>query len=354
MIALLQQLIAAESISRNEDATAGILHRWLADHGIVPRRHLNNIWALSEHFDPSLPTLLLNSHHDTVRPTNGWTRHPFTPAIEQGKLYGLGSNDAGGSLVALISTFHTFHRQKLRFNLMLALTAEEEVSGTDGMEAMARLWADQGISPAMGIIGEPTRMQAAIGERGLVVIDCVATARGGHAARNEGENALYKALDDINALRSMQLPLSPVLGPIKVTATQIQAGTQHNVLPQECRFVLDVRTTDALTNLQTVEAIASGRHSTMTPRSLRLNASTIEDGHPLVRAALAAGASTFVSPTMSDMALLPGIPTLKIGPGDSSRSHTPDEYIRLDEIESGIETYKRIILNLNEIMGQGL
>lgn len=354
MTGLLKRLIATPSVSRQESGTADILMEYLLDAGIKPHRHINNVWAVSKHFDPDKPTLLLNSHHDTVKPTSAWTLDPFTPTEKEGRIYGLGSNDAGGAVVALIATFLHYHDKPLHINLMLAITAEEEVSGKDGMSAMVDEWKRKEILPTMGIVGEPTQMQAAIGERGLVVLDCVAHARGGHTAREEGENALYKAVDDINRLRNLTLPTSSLLGNIKVTATQIEAGVQHNVLPQECRYVLDVRTTDALTNEETVHEIRRCISSQCTPRSTRLRASAIAESHPLVQAAAMSGASAFVSQTMSDMALLPMVDTMKIGPGKSQRSHTPDEYICIEEIEEGIKQYKQIIENLNEIMGQGL
>lgn len=345
-IELLKRLIATPSISRREDATADFLFGHLQALGAEPRRHFNNVWAVAPGFDPTRPTLLLNSHHDTVKPSTAYTRDPFTPTVENSRLYGLGSNDAGASLAGLVETFLYFKDKTLPFNLMLALTAEEEVTGEHGMRAMTALWAESGMSPRWGIIGEPTEMNAAIGERGLVVLDCRATARGGHAARNEGENALYKAIDDIERLRHIEFPrTSELLGPIKVTVTQIAAGRQHNVLPEECTFVVDVRTTDALTNEETVEFICRTIKSEAKPRSTRIRASAISPGHPLVRAAVAAGARTFVSPTTSDQAVLPDVETLKIGIGRSERSHTPDEFVEIAEIENGIRTYIELINN---------
>lgn len=354
-VALLRQLIATPSPSRDEGATADLLQQWLHERGVASERIYNNVVARSAGFDASRPTLLLNSHHDTVRPTAAWSRNPYAPDIEEGRLYGLGSNDAGASLVALAETFAAWHERPLPFNLVLALSAEEECSGEHGMRALVpRLGRID-----MALVGEPTSLQAATGERGLVVLDCTARGRSGHAARNEGVNALYIALDDIARLRNFRFErCSELLGPIGVAVTQIEAGTQHNVVPDSCRFVVDVRTTDAYTNEQTVALLQAAMQSEATPRSTRIRASVIADDHPLVRAACAAGCATFVSPTTSDRTLMP-FPALKIGPGDSARSHTADEYIRLDELAAGVALYGQIIENLataygNETLGQGV
>ena len=299
----------------------------------------NNVWARAEGFDPARPTLLLNSHHDTVRPAGGYTRDPYTPTVEGDRLYGLGSNDAGASVVCLTETFLAWRQRPLPFNLVLALSAEEECMGEHGMRALL---------PALGridmaLVGEPTRMQAAVGERGLVVLDCTARGRSGHAARGEGVNALYIALDDIVRLRTLRFErCSELLGPVGIAVTQIEAGTQHNVIPDRCRFVVDVRTTDAYTNEETVELLRRELRSEAVPRSTRVRASALAAEHPLCRAARAAGCTTFVSPTTSDMALMP-FPSLKMGPGDSARSHTADEYVRLPELEAGITGYDTFI-----------
>lgn len=352
-IDLLRRLIATPSVSRSEDATAALLEARLQG-----RRHFNNVWAFARPFDSGKPTLMLNSHHDTVKPSPAYTRNPFEPRIEGDRLYGLGSNDAGASLVGLVETFRHFKaHDELPFNLLLVLSAEEEVTGEKGMRAMVELMQAEGIMPRWAIIGEPTGMDAAIGERGLVVLDGISLARGGHAARNEGENALYKALDDIHTLRSLKFPVeSALLGPVKVTVTQIEAGRQHNVLPEECRFVVDVRTTDAMTNEQTVAYLNSSLSgSQLTPRSTRIRASAIAGSHPLVQAAVRAGASTFISPTTSDQSVLPMVDTVKIGIGRSERSHTPDEYVLISEIDAGIKRYIQIINNFaHAIMEQGL
>ena len=278
-----------------------------------------------------------------MRPSASYTRDPYAPTIVDGRLYGLGANDAGASLVALVELFLTLRTAPLPFNLMLLLSAEEECGGEKGIRAVMPLYGEQ---ITMAIVGEPTSMQAAVAERGLVVLDCVAKGISGHAARGEGVNALYIALDDIARLRDFRLEReSEVLGPIHLTTTMISAGTQHNVVPDECRFVVDIRTTDAYTNEETVEVLRKALQSELTPRSTRIRASVIAEEHPLVQAALKAGAATFVSPTTSDRTLMP-FPALKIGPGDSSRSHTADEFVLLREIEQGLQTYLTIIENL--------
>lgn len=339
---LLRQLIAVPSPSRDEGATADLLCAFLSGRGVHPERLHHNVIVRTERHDPSRPTLLLNSHHDTVRPAPSYVRDPYLPTIEGDRLYGLGANDAGASLVCLTETFLRFRHAPLPFNLMLVLSAEEECSGEHG----ARAWVPR-LAPeiAMAIVGEPTSMQAAVAERGLVVLDCTARGRSGHAARDEGENALYIALEDIERLRRLDFgAVSPLLGPIHAVTTMISAGTQHNVIPDTCRFVVDIRTTEVCTNEEVVERIRSAIRSEAIPRSTRIRASVIDAGHPLVRAARSAGAEPFVSPTTSDRTLMP-FPALKIGPGDSARSHTADEYVLLSEIGEGLRIYAEIIEN---------
>ncbi len=346
-VELLQKLIATPSVSRNEAAASEIVCQCLRAHGADPRQVGFNIYALAQPYDASKPTLMLNSHVDTVAPVASYTRDPFQPSIEGDHLYGLGSNDAGASLVSLITVFEHFREAKLRFNLLLAVSAEEEVSGKNGMCRLLPQLQSEGICIDMGIVGEPTGMNPAIGERGLVVLDCIAHGKAGHAARNEGVNALYIALDDIDALRRFEFPkCSSTLGPIKVTATMIECGKAHNVVPDTCKFVVDMRTTDAYTNEEAVAMLQPIVKSTVTPRSTHLRASAIDAKHPLVEAAVAAGGMPFVSPTMSDQAWMP-FPTLKIGPGESSRSHTADEFVLISEIKHGISTYIKIIENLS-------
>ncbi len=341
-VELLKRMIATPSLSRNEAQTGDLLFAFLDEQGAAPERLHNNIWARAEGFDPERPTLLLNSHHDTVRPAASYTRDPFTPAIEQGCLYGLGSNDAGASVVALTETFLTFRRQKQPFNLVLALSAEEECMGEHGMRAL--LSALGRID--MALVGEPTGMQAATGERGLVVLDCTARGKSGHAARGEGVNALYIALDDIARLRTFRFEReSELLGPVGIAVTQIEAGTQHNVVPDVCRFVVDLRTTDAYSNEEVVEILRGAIRSEAVPRSTRIRAAAVSEDHPLVRAARAIGRNTFVSPTTSDRTLMP-FPSLKMGPGDSARSHSADEFVRIDEIEQAIVLYEKYIEQL--------
>ena len=349
MIDLLKNLISTPSLSRNESDTADILFSYLNKAGAEPRRHFNNVWCLSDGFSPDRPTLMLNSHHDTVKPAQGWTRDPFVPTEEGDRIYGLGSNDAGASVVTLSSTFLALRNKPLPFNLLLAITAEEEVGGEHGMRAFLPHLKEQGIEPDCVVVGEPTGMQAAVAERGLVVLDCETRGVAGHAARMEGVNAIYLAMEDINRLRNFDFGKeSEVLGPIGVTITQIQAGTQHNVVPDLCKWVTDVRTTDAYTNQETADLLQKAAlHSTLVPRSTRVQASVIAESHPLVQAALKAGRSTFVSPTTSDMSLMHGLPSLKIGPGKSERSHKADEYIAIGELQEAIKIYKEIIETLS-------
>ncbi len=343
-IQLLEHLIATPSFSKEEDQTATILAQFLANHGVEVHRELHNVWAFNQHFDANKPTILLNSHHDTVRPNKDYTRDPFTPTRSEGKLYGLGSNDAGGCLVSLLATFLYFHKQEnLKYNFCMAATAEEEISGTAGLEY---------VLPKLGtldfaIVGEPTQMQLAVAERGLMVLDCVAKGRSGHAARNEGENAIFKAIQDITWFNSYQFPkVSTAFGPIKMSVTMIQAGTQHNVVPATCEFVVDIRVTDAYTNEEVLEIVKQHVDCEVYARSTRLKPSSIAKDHPLVQAGIQLGRTTYGSPTTSDQALL-DIPSLKCGPGDSARSHTADEYVYIDEIEEGINLY---IEMLNQIV----
>lgn len=341
-IDLLASLVATPSTSRQEEGTAALLQTWLSGHGLSVRRIANNIVAMPGCFDSSKPTLMLNSHHDTVRPNSGYTRNPYAPAIEGDCLYGLGSNDAGASAVALIATFLSLKDYEMPFNLILALSAEEECSGINGMRLLLKE-----IGPVdMAIVGEPTQMRCAVGERGLLVLDCISHGVSGHAARREGVNALYKAIDDINRLRNLSFErISPLMGDININVTMIEAGIQHNVIPSECRYVVDVRTTDAYTNEETLAIIQNTVDADVIPRSTHIRASAIDSRHPLVEAADRLGIEKFLSPTTSDMALMP-FPSIKIGPGDSARSHSADEYIRISEIEQAIDIYLNLIKNI--------
>jgi len=339
-VELLQQLISIPSFSREEDKTADLLEQFLQGRGVETHRKKNNIWAWNKHFNAAKPTILLNSHHDTVKPNTGYTRDPFDAKIEDGKLYGLGSNDAGGCLVSLVQAFLYFYeRDDLKYNFCLATTAEEEISGVNGLELII---PDLG-KLDFGIVGEPTLMQLAIAEKGLMVLDCVAHGKSGHAAREEGVNAIYKAMDDIEWFRTYRFPKeSEVFGPVKISVTVINAGSQHNVVPANCNFVVDVRVTDAYRNEEVLEIIREHVKCDVTPRSIRLKPSKIDKDHPIVQAGLALGRTTYGSPTTSDQSLL-DIHSLKVGPGDSARSHTADEFIYLDEIREGIELYIKML-----------
>ncbi len=345
-VELLSRLIAIPSFSREEEKTADVWEQWLAERGASPMRFHNNVYAVTKAFDVKKPILMLNSHHDTVHPVASYTRDPFLPQLEDGKLYGLGSNDAGASGVSLASTFlDLMDRDDLGVNIIFAITAAEEVMGEYGMRAFLPYLREKGLYPDMAIVGEPTEMQPAIAERGLVVLDGVTSGVAGHAARNEGENAIYRAIEDINILRSFKpAEESATLGPLKINVTMINAGTQHNIIPDKCTFVVDVRTTDAYTNPETVELLQQQmKWSTLTPRSTRIQASVIAQDHILVRAACEVGLKPFISPTTSDMSLMHDIPSMKIGPGKSSRSHTADEYIRISEIEEALKIYPQLI-----------
>lgn len=345
-VGLLSLLVSTPSFSREEEGAADIWESWLKGHcGDDVRRFHNNVWIVAPGFDPGRQTLMLNSHMDTVRPASSYSRDPFSPSIEEGRIYGLGSNDAGASGVSLACTFLCLKDEPLPFNLIFAITAAEEVMGEYGMRAFLPHLEESGMKPDMVIVGEPTGMQPAIAERGLVVIDAVAGGKAGHAARDEGINAIYRAIADIERLKAFTTPdVSPTLGPIRVNVTMIEAGTQHNAVPDKCKYVVDVRTTDAYTNEETVELLQKCvTFSTLTPRSTRIHASVIDDVHPLVKAAKSVGREPFVSPTTSDMAVMHGIPSLKIGPGQSSRSHSADEYVLVSEIEEALELYPKII-----------
>lgn len=339
-VQLLKRLISIPSFSREEHGTAVQIALFLYERGVEAKRLENNVWATNKYFDPSKPSILLNSHHDTVRPNPGYTRDPFAAAVEDGKLYGLGSNDAGGSLVSLLAAFlHFYDQQALGYNLIFAATAEEEISGRNGIELLL---------PHLGplefaLVGEPTEMHLAIAEKGLMVLDCLALGKAGHAAREEGDNAIYKALKDIEWFRIYQFPkVSELFGPVKMNVTVINAGAQHNVVPAECKFTVDVRVTDSYRNEEVLAIIKQHVDSEVTARSLRLRSSFIDKNHPIVQRGLALGRKTYGSPTTSDQALL-DIPSLKIGPGDSARSHMADEFIFLEEISQGIDLYIKLL-----------
>jgi acetylornithine deacetylase len=341
---LLASIIAIPSISREETAVADFLESWMEKRGLPVRRKGNNLWCMDEYAaDDKRPLLMLNAHIDTVRPATGYTRDPFTPTFEDGRLYGLGANDDGGSLVALLSVYERLRHTSQPYRLLFSATAEEEVSGVGGLDL---LLLDLG-KIDFAIIGEPTKMQMAVAEKGLMVLDCTAHGRSGHAARNEGDNALYHAIDDINWFRNHHFEkVSPFLGEVKMSVTQIQAGTQHNVIPDSCTFVVDVRPNGLYSNPELVEMIRESVTCDVKPRSTRLNSSNLPTDHPAVVRGLELGLTCFGSPTTSNQAISP-FPTLKIGPGDSARSHTANEYIELQEIEQGAEIYFSLLNNLS-------
>ena len=344
-IALLKQLIATPSFSKEEDNSSALIKTFLENHEVKAEQFLYNIWAKNKHFDNTKPTILLNSHHDTVKPNKGYTLDPFSPIEKEGKLFGLGSNDAGGSLVSLIAAFLYFYdKENLKYNILLAATAEEEISGHNGIEILL---------PQLGnldfaIVGEPTQMNMAVAEKGLMVLDCTAIGKAGHAAREEGENAITKAIKDIEWFNSYTFDkVSDLLGPVKMSVTVIETDNKaHNVVPAQCKFVVDCRVNELYTFEEMLDTIKSNAQSDIKPRSTRLRSSSIALDHPIVEAGLRMKRNYYGSPTTSDKALM-NFPSLKIGPGDSARSHTADEFIYIDEIKEGIELYIQL---LNEII----
>lgn len=342
-INLLKSLIEISSVSREETAAADFLQAHIEALGIETGRKGNNVWCLSPMFSLEKPTILLNSHIDTVKPVRGWSKDPFTPTEVNGKLYGLGSNDAGASVVSLLSVFMQLSRTEQSYNLIFLASCEEEISGKNGIESVL-----PELPPiAFAIVGEPTEMQPAIAEKGLMVLDITTTGKAGHAARDEGDNAIYKSLNDIEWFRDYRFEkISPLLGPVKMSVTQINAGTQHNVVPDRCTFVVDIRSNELYSNEELFAIISSQISSEATARSFRLNSSHLSEEHPFIQRALELGKKPFGSPTLSDQALM-RFPSVKIGPGRSSRSHTADEYIILKEIEEAIELYEKLLNGLS-------
>lgn len=338
-VGLLKSLISIPSLSREEGEAADYLQNYIEAEGMQTGRKDNNLWCLSPMFDLQKPTILLNSHIDTVKPVNGWRKNPFVPHQENGKLYGLGSNDAGASVVSLLQVFLQLCRTAQKYNLIYLASCEEEISGAGGIESVL-----SGLPPiAFAIVGEPTEMHPAIAEKGLMVLDVTATGRAGHAAREEGENAIYKVLDDITWFRDYRFAeISPLLGAVKMSVTMVNAGTQHNVVPDRCTFVVDIRSNELYTNQALLTEIQKHITCQAVPRSYRLNSSSIDPKHPFVCKAVAAGRIPYGSPTLSDQALMP-FPSVKMGPGRSQRSHTADEYIVIKEIEEAIELYSRLL-----------
>jgi acetylornithine deacetylase len=337
---LLKKLISIPSVSREEDGTADVIEQFFISKGLKPYRKANNIWV-TDFISEELPVLLLNSHHDTVKPSSSWSIDPYVPLEKDGKLYGLGSNDAGSSLVSLMQVFlHYYKKPGRKFNLIFAASAEEELGGMNGIES---------IKPELGnidlaVVGEPTQMQMAVAEKGLMVVDGKTTGKVGHSARNEGINAIYKALPDIEWFRTFKFPdESELLGPVKMTVTQITAGYQHNMVPDVCNFVVDVRTNEHYSNEQAFEIIRRHMQNTeVSARSTRLNSSRIPLDHPLVKQGIKLGLTYYGSPTTSDQAII-RTTSMKIGPGDSARSHSADEFVYLEEIRKGIEIYIQLL-----------
>jgi acetylornithine deacetylase len=341
VIGLLKQLISTPSFSKEENDTAELICGFFSRHQVDFSRIGNNVFARNRHYDPSKPSILMNSHHDTVKPNKGYTHDPFDPIEQDGKIFGLGSNDAGGCLVSLIASFLYFYdQQELNHNVVFAASAEEEISGVNGIELVLPYLG----RIDFGVVGEPTRLEMAVAERGLMVIDCTAAGHSGHAARNEGENALYKALDDINWIRHYRFEkVSPLLGDSHMTVTVIETeNKQHNVVPSQCKFVIDVRVNELYSFDEILDELRLNLNSQFKPRTTRMKPTSIAMDHPLVKAGLALGKGYYGSPTTSDKALMP-FPTLKMGPGDSARSHTANEYIYIDEIREGMETYIQLL-----------
>lgn len=348
-VKLLAGMVAIPSFSRYEAAVCDYMEQWMLSHEVdtygdqYPLRRVgHNLILEQKGRGDGRPVLLLNGHIDTVKPAASYTRDPFAPTVEDDVMWGLGTNDDGGSVVSLLATYLRLIEKPQPYRLIYAATAEEEVCGTGGIELILPEIGDI----ALGVIGEPTRMQMAIAERGLMVLDCTAVGKSGHAARNEGINAIYEALTSIEWFRTWQFPrVSDYLGPVKTTVTMINAGTQHNVVPDKCTFVVDVRPNGMYTNVELLNLIKEAVPCQVKERSTRLNSSHISPGHPVVKRGLSLGLEAFGSPTCSNQTLCP-FTTIKIGPGDSARSHTADEYIRLSEIREGIEIYTQLLDNL--------
>lgn len=338
-IEMLKELIATPSTSCDEARAADIMQRRIEGYGLKTHRLKNNVWTIDPNFDAERPTILLNAHIDTVKPVSSWTRDPYAPAVEDGRLFGLGSNDCGGGLCTLLQAFRILTSRRQSYNLVYLASAEEEVSGADGISlALPELPHID-----VAVVGEPTGMQPAIAEKGLMVIDMIAHGRSGHAARNEGVNAIYEALPDIKWVRDYKFQrVSDYLGAVKMTLTVINAGTQHNVIPDECRMLIDVRTNELYKNREVFDIIREHVHSSVSAHSFRLQSSRIDPSHPLVRRCVAMGMEPFGSPTLSDQALMP-FPSFKLGPGESARSHSADEFIFVSEIENALPTYVKLL-----------
>lgn len=338
-VELLKKLIATPSVSRNEKDAADIMEQTIRSYGFEPQREANNIWVIDPHFDESKPTLLLNAHIDTVKPVDSWQRHPYASTIEGDLLYGLGSNDCGGGLCSLLQIFRMLTEKPQSYNLIYLASAEEEVSGKDGISRALPLLPKIDLA----IVGEPTGMNPAVAEKGLMVLDVIAHGKSGHAARNEGVNAIYEALDDMRWIRDYKFEkVSEFLGPTKMTLTVVNAGTQHNVIPDKCTMLVDIRTNEFYDNEEVYHFICQHLKSEVKAHSFRLKSSRINPEHPLIKKCVAMGMKPFGSPTLSDQALMP-FPSFKLGPGESSRSHSADEFIRISEIADAIAKYKELL-----------
>jgi acetylornithine deacetylase len=339
-ITLLKALIETPSFSSEEDQTALLIESWFTQNGIPFQRENNNVWAFNHNFDKNKRTLLLNSHHDTVKPNQGYTNDPFTAIEKEGKLFGLGSNDAGGCLVSLLATFvHFYQQENLPYNLVMVASAEEESSGKKGLNSVLQHLPELDCA----IVGEPTLMQLAIAEKGLLVLDVVVKGTASHAAHQNEDNPIYNAMNVIDWFKTYQFEkISEVLGPVKMTVTQVNAGKQHNVVPAECHLVVDIRVNDCYTNAEILATVKSHVNAEVNPRSMHLNASSIPLEHGLVQAGIALGRTTYGSPTLSDQSVL-SCQSLKLGPGETLRSHSADEFIFINEIEEGIQLYIKIL-----------
>lgn len=338
-VQLLKKLIATPSVSRNEKDAADIMEQTIRSYGFEPQREANNLWIIDPHYDESRPTLLLNAHIDTVKPVASWRRDPFSPDVEDGVLYGLGSNDCGGGLCSLLQIFRMLTEKPQSYNLIYLASAEEEVSGKDGITRALPLLPHIDLA----IVGEPTGMNPAVAEKGLMVLDVIAHGKSGHAARNEGVNAIYEALDDMRWIRDYKFEkVSEFLGPTKMTLTVVNAGTQHNVIPDKCTMLVDIRTNEFYDNEEVYEFIRQHLKSEVKAHSFRLKSSRIDPEHPLIRKCVAMGMKPFGSPTLSDQALM-HFPSFKLGPGESSRSHSANEFIRISEIRDAIAKYETLL-----------
>lgn len=338
-VQLLKKLIATPSVSRNEKDAADIMEQTIRSYGFEPQREANNLWIIDPHYDESRPTLLLNAHIDTVKPVASWSRDPFSPDVEDGVLYGLGSNDCGGGLCSLLQIFRMLTEKPQSYNLIYLASAEEEVSGKDGITRALPLLPHIDLA----IVGEPTGMNPAVAEKGLMVLDVIAHGKSGHAARNEGVNAIYEALDDMRWIRDYKFEkVSEFLGPTKMTLTVVNAGTQHNVIPDKCTMLVDIRTNEFYDNEEVYEFIRQHLKSEVKAHSFRLKSSRIDPEHPLIRKCVAMSMKPFGSPTLSDQALM-HFPSFKLGPGESSRSHSANEFIRISEIRDAIAKYETLL-----------